>query len=65
MDKGSNFEPIGAAPKRARRFPVKLLTGYWPLDGGEKMPEGSEAALPTDEAKDLVKRGLAVRNDPL
>ncbi|WP_274609263.1 hypothetical protein [Mesorhizobium sp. L-8-3] len=44
---------------------MKLLTGYWPLGGGEKMPAGSEAELPADEAKDLVKRGLAARNDPL
>ncbi|BCH22460.1 hypothetical protein MesoLjLc_22050 [Mesorhizobium sp. L-8-10] len=63
MDKGS--EPAGGGPRKARKFPVKLLTGYWPLGGGEKMPAGSEAELPADEAKDLVKRGLAARNDPL
>jgi hypothetical protein len=65
MEDSAKVEMTEAPARKVRKFPVRLLTGYWPLDGREKLPAGSEAELPTDEAKGLVKRGLASRNDPL
>ncbi len=58
-----NHETAEAAA--VERFPVKLLTGYVPLAGGDKLPAGSEVDLPADEAKGIINAGLAVRNDPL
>lgn len=52
-------------PQASEMFPVKLLTGYVPLAGGDKLPAGSEIELPADEAKAIINAGLAVRNDPL
>ena len=49
----------------ARTLPVKMVRGYWPLDGGVKLPAGTETELPLDEAKSLIEDGIAVRNDKL
>lgn len=54
-----------AEPETVGTFPVRLLTGYVPLAGGEKLAKGSEVDLPADEAKAIINAGLAVRNDPL
>ncbi len=48
-----------------RTLPVKLVRGYFPLDGGPKLPAGTETELPMDEAKGLIAEGIAVRNDKL
>jgi hypothetical protein len=53
-----------AAPV-VRTLPVKIVRGYWPLDGGAKIPAGTETELPLDEAKGLIADGVAVRNDAL
>lgn len=49
----------------ARTLPVKIVRGYWPLDGGAKLPPGTETELPIDEAKGIIADGIAVRNDKL
>mgnify|MGYP001495055392 CR=1 FL=1 len=49
--------------KKERAFPIRLLTAYWPLDGRGRTEGNVE--LPRTEAMDLIKRGLAVRNDAL
>lgn len=64
MENASN-EVTELPQRKTRHFPVRLLTGYWPLNGGEKIPAGTYAELPADEAKSLVKSGLAARNDAL
>ena len=48
-----------------KTLPVKMVRGYWPLDGGAKLPAGTETELPLDEAKGLIADGVAVRNDAL
>lgn len=50
-------------PRKDGPLPVKLLRGYFPKDGGTKIPAGTEVELPADEARVLVKNGVAVRND--
>ena len=46
-------------------FPVRLLFGYFPLNGGAKVPAGTVAHLPVAEAVGLIKDGRAERADPL
>ncbi|WP_129415913.1 hypothetical protein [Mesorhizobium sp. Pch-S] len=50
-------------PPKAETLPVRLNTAYWPLDGRGRQDEGSEIELPADEARGIVEKGLAVRND--
>ena len=50
-------------PRKEDALPVKLARGYFPKDGGAKIPAGSEVELPADEARALVKCGAATRND--
>lgn len=52
-------------PRAPETFPVKMLQGYFPLDGGPKLPKGTETELPTSEAIDVIQRGIAVRADAL
>lgn len=51
----------GRSPK-PQTLPVKLLKGYWPKRGGRHQA-GEEIELPIDEARSVVKLGIAVRND--
>lgn len=51
--------------KSDKTLPVKLVRGYFPLDGGDKLPPGTETELPLDEAKGLIEAGIAVRADKL
>jgi len=56
-----------------KRFPVKLKSGYvpndpaWPKDPRTGFPQkalkGEEVSIPIDEARRLIKLGLAERND--
>ena len=58
-------------------FPVKLVRGYVPLGdftvNGEEPTEeqrfkvkvGEEIELPIEEARSLIERGIAVRNDAI
>jgi hypothetical protein len=46
-----------------RPLPVKLLVDYWPRDGSGRRFAGEELMLPPEEARDIVAKGLAVRND--
>lgn len=48
-----------------KTLPVKIVRGYWPLDGGAKLPAGTETELPIEEARGLIADGVAVRNDAL
>jgi hypothetical protein len=57
------YNPNSSNP--VRTLPVKFVRGYFPLDGGAKLPAGTEAELPIDEAKSLIAEGIAVRNDKL
>jgi hypothetical protein len=61
MNAKYNPNPI----QTVRTLPVKFLRGYFPLDGGAKLPAGTETELPIDEAKSLIAEGIAVRNDKL
>lgn len=47
-------------------FPVRILRGYFPKDGGEKLEPSDEAVeLPIAEARYLIESGIAERADPL
>lgn len=58
-----------------KRFPVKMKRGYfpgdpdWPKDPAtgwpQKIKAGAEVSLPIEEARNLIKAGLAERNDGL
>lgn len=48
------------APDGSRR--VRLLRGYWPLNGGNHPPKAS-ISLPIDEARNIVENGIAVWDD--
>ncbi len=49
-------------PKR-NLLPVRLLKGYYPLDGSKKAERGSIRELPADEARDIVAKGIGERGD--
>lgn len=61
----------GEKPKTTRKkavpktFPVKINRGYFPEDGGSKLPRGTECELPVDEALAVIEAGIAERNDKL
>lgn len=44
-------------------LPVKLVRNYRPEDGGDKCVKGAEIDLPADEARKVVRAGIAERND--
>ena len=48
-----------------KMFPVILNNNYMPLDMSGRLMAGSEVALPIDEAKRLIAKGIASRNDPI
>jgi hypothetical protein len=50
-------------PQAPQTLPIKVLKAYWPLDGRGKCEVGDEIDLPADEARGIVEKGLAVRND--
>ncbi|RAK29146.1 hypothetical protein C7374_105197 [Falsochrobactrum ovis] len=50
-------------PASKRELPVLLLRNYWPHDGSGKRTKGSSVVLPADEARQVVKAGVGVRND--
>jgi hypothetical protein len=52
-------------PREPETFPVKFVRGYFPLDGGPKLPAGTETELPVSEAIDVIQTGVAVRADAL
>lgn len=58
-------EQVGDADKgkKVKLLPITLRKGYRPLDADEKLPAGTEIKLPADEARDIVKKGLAIRGD--
>lgn len=58
-------QPQPPKPEEPRLFPVKLLRGYWPLDGRGKVAAGSTLSLPVEEARGLVEAEIAKRNDPI
>ncbi len=46
-------------------FPVRILRGYWPMDGGKKLEPDTEVELPIAEARHLIESGIAERADAL
>jgi hypothetical protein len=46
-------------------FPVRILRGYYPLDGSKKLEPDTEVELPISEARHLIESGIAVRADEL
>jgi hypothetical protein len=68
-------EPARGPGRPPKKFPVKLLRGYFPRDIDHpkhpttgspiKVERGEIIALPLEEAKDLMKRGIAERADEL
>lgn len=50
-------------PRKPEMLPIKLLVAYWPLDERGKCDAGAEIELPAEEARNLVAKGLADRND--
>ena len=68
--------PVYTQPK-AKTFPVRLVRNYRPLnpftiDGAEPSPEqavkafaGMSIEVDVEEARDIIARGIAVRNDPI
>ena len=68
--------PVYTQPK-AKTFPVRLVRNYRPLnpftiDGAEPSPEqavkafaGMSIEVDVEEAKDIIARGIAIRNDPI
>lgn len=73
--------PVGRPPavpvveQKPKKFPVRVLRGYFPVDPDHekhpltgdplKVERGETIFLPVDEAKSLIKRGLAERADDL
>lgn len=57
----------GRPPKSTKpaTFPVKIVRGYFPADGGKKIVKGTVVSLPTDEALRTIELGIAERADPL
>ena len=52
-------------PPSPKTHPVLILRGYYPLDGGPKLPKGTKVDLPIDEAREIIKAGIAERADEL
>lgn len=50
-------------PPKSETLPVRLKAAYWPLDGRGREDADAEIELPADEAREIVEKGLAVRND--
>ena len=50
-------------PVAKRELPVLLLRNYWPHDGSGRQLKGASVLLPADEARQVVKSGVGVRND--
>jgi hypothetical protein len=61
--------------KEEKRFPVRLKRGYVPADPTqpknpatgwpEKLVAGTEVSLPIDEARAIIKLGIAERADEI
>ena len=61
--------------EEVRRFPVRLKRGYVPADPTqpknamtgwpEKLVAGTEVSLPIDEARTIIKLGIAERADEI
>lgn len=75
---GAEQDEPSAAPKATRRlFPVKLLRNYHPVNdftiaGKEptetqrvKVYAGWEIEMDVEEARDIIAKGIADRNDPI
>lgn len=73
-------EATANEPKKAsggKLFPIKLLRNYHPIgkfliDGVEPTEEqrskvfaGTEISLEVEEARDIIAKGIAERNDPI
>lgn len=64
-------EPVGTAdpvvsakPEKAvKTKPVVLLRGYFPENGDAKQAAGTQINLPAEEARKVVKLGIAERAD--
>lgn len=56
---------VKEAAARVPMFPVRIIRGYYPVDGSGKLKEGQEVELPIEEARRLIESGAAVRNDAL
>jgi hypothetical protein len=64
-----------AYTEKPRKFPIKLLRGYFPIDpehprnprtgDSEKVNRGEVAVLDYAEAKQLIEAGIAERADAL
>lgn len=52
-------------PPAQKTHPVLILRGYWPQDGGEKLSAGTKVELPIEEAREVIKAGIAQRADEL
>ncbi len=69
------FEEEKAKEEEVRRFPVRLKRGYVPADPTqpqntmtgwpEKLPAGTEVSLPIEEARNIIKLGIAERADEI
>jgi hypothetical protein len=61
-----NVNPVADAPaKKVRMLRVRFERGYFPLDGSPKIDAETSADLPLDEAKGVISKGFATRDDPL
>lgn len=59
-------DEIKRGPGRpAKTHPVLILRGYFPQDGGAKLPKGTKVELPLEEAREIIKAGIAERADEL
>lgn len=72
-----NAAPEPKAATKKRLFPVTMKRNYHPIedfkiDGAEptaeqrvKVPAGASIEMDIEEAKDIIAKGIAVRNDPI
>lgn len=58
-------EPRPPAVPPMPMFPVRILRGYWPKDGSNKLEPDTVKELPIAEARKLIEDGVAERADAL
>lgn len=54
-----------AKPPTPGTFPVKIVRGYFPMNGAGKVAIGEVVELPVKEAMRCLELGIAVRADAL
>ncbi|MFN3169290.1 MAG: hypothetical protein ACE37E_01200 [Hyphomicrobiales bacterium] len=56
---------VPTPPEPKNMFPVKIVRGYYPMNGSGKVAPGEVIELPVDEAVTCIEKGVAVRADAL